>query len=121
MSLAYSVQPPAEEPFRLAMTGMRTACLAWAMCLRYSSGPEAELLRLREVGERFGKALGAVLQVVVQLGAVLAQLLLEERVQHHGADAPASSICLMPSISSDSGEADGNQRRAQFQAEVGCR
>jgi len=27
----------AEDPFRLAITGMRTACLAWAMCLRYSS------------------------------------------------------------------------------------
>ena len=85
MPLAYSVQPPTEEPLRLAMTGMLHRLLGLGDVLEILLRAEAELLRLGEVGERFGEALGAVLQVMVQLGAVLAQLLLEERVEHDGA------------------------------------
>ena len=39
--------------------------------------PEAEIVRLGEIGQRLGKALGALLQVLVQFQAVLPQLFLD--------------------------------------------
>jgi hypothetical protein len=41
-------------------------------------------LGLREVGERLGEGLRPVAQIVVQLGLLVGDLLLEQRVHHDG-------------------------------------
>ena len=81
--LAYSVQPPVEEPFRLAMIGNARRLFGLGDVLEIFLRAEVKFLRLGEISERFREAFGAVLQMVLQFGAVLAQLLLEQRVQHH--------------------------------------
>ena len=42
---------------------------------------------IRQVGERFGKGIGAVVQEMVQFEAFVDDLLFEQRIHHDGADA----------------------------------
>ena len=50
-------------------------------------GAEAEILRLGKIGQRLGKTFGPLLEVVNEFGAVLDELLFEERVQNDGGGA----------------------------------
>ncbi len=100
------------------MTGMRTACLACGDVLEILLRPEVKLLRLGEVGERLGEAFRAVLHVVVQFGAVLAQLLLEQRIEHDGRRAGVFHLFDAVNFLRER-RGRGNQRRAKFQSEIG--
>ena len=44
MSLPYLVQPPKDEPFKLAIIGISTFSLALRICSKYSSGPIRKLI-----------------------------------------------------------------------------
>ena len=74
---------------------------------------ELELVRLGKISQRLGEAFRALLQMMMQFQPVLAQLLLEQRIKTT-ADAPASSMRLMLSMFSDSGEAEGTSGVRSF-------
>jgi hypothetical protein len=88
---------------------MRTDFFAWA---------EMKGLRLRKIGERLGETFRALLHALVQLGPVLAQLLLEQRVKHHGGRAGVLHFFDVVNVLRER-RRGGHQRRAQLQAEIG--
>ena len=86
--------------------------------LQYFLRPEPELVGRREIRERLSKALGAAFKVIVQLGLLSTELLLEYRVEHHG--GRAGVFHLLDAVYFLRQRRGGwNQGSAKFQSEIG--
>lgn len=81
---------------------------------------EVEGFRLREIGQRLGETFRALHHALVQFGPVLAQLLLEQRVKHHGGRAGVLHFFDVVNVLRER-RRGGHQRRAEFQSEISGR
>ena len=101
---AYWIQPPLETPFRLAMTGNLQRLLGLADVLQVAIGSKVVVVEVGIVALCLGGNVRRLPQVAVEFVAVDDDLFFKQRLQHHGAEAPASSSLRRLPSSLHSGE-----------------
>jgi hypothetical protein len=92
-------------PLRLAMTGTSTSRGCAFEQAQVAAWPGVVVGVCGEVGQRLGEAVGSGVGQPGVAGGLAAQLFLEQRVEHHCADAGVGEA-RTPSTVCDSGEAE---------------
>ena len=88
-----------------------------ANVIQIAFGAGVEFAGMGKVGERFGKALGAGVEMEFKIESLLVQLLLEQGIEHDGGGAGIFEFADAADFLGERG-GGGDQRRAQLHAEI---
>ena len=101
------------------MMGISVAAFAPCDVLEIFLRAEMKFVRLGKIRQRLGKTFRALFKIFLQLQPVLAQLLLEERMQHHRRRARVFHAFDVVNVLRQR-RRRRHQRRTQFQTKIIC-